>query len=287
MGRPPRKTKEEKMNHCLIPWRWFCYFSIFRHISTGDDIVTESIATIKARLLVNTLKPRYPLDIAWLASQILGKPVVIDERDFPMNICAIILDKPEYETIHIGVNRNRPRASQRFSIVHELAHHYLEHQGNISFIEEEEDPVLRAEADAFSVEMLMPKHRILSLASKYHEPFSLIHQILRSHNVSLEATCRRIIELEIYRGAFVCFNESKPFFAYNTPGFHLDIDRINSLPRLNRGGLVSMQETVQGVPVVCYFKRFISGNFLATWVEDNPASLYQNLLNKWLMGAVT
>lgn len=246
-----------------------------------------SIATIKARLLVNALKPRYPLDVTWLASQILGKPVVIDEQDFPANICAMILDKPEYERVHIGVNRNRTCASQRFSIVHELGHIYLGHQGDISFIEDEEDPVLHAEADAFATEVLMPKYRILSLASKYLEPLPLIHQILLSHNVSLEATCRRLIELEIYRGAFVCFNESKPFFAYNTPGFNLDIERINSLPKLSRGGLISMQETVDGVPVICYFKRFKSGNFLATWIEDNPTALYQKLMDKWLTGVVT
>lgn len=246
--------------------------------------MAESIATIKARLLVNALKPRYPLNIAWLASQILGKSVVIDEHDFPMNVCAIIIDRPEYETIHIGVNRNRTSASQRFGTAHELAHPYLGHQGDISFIEEEEDPVLHAEADAFATEVLTPKHRILSLAGKCQEPLPLIRQIQRGHNVSLEMSCRRLIELEIFCGAFVCFNKSQPLFAYNSTGFNLEIERINNLPKIQRGCLISLQETINGIPVTCYFQRFKSGNFLAVWVEDNPASLYRKLLDKWMEG---
>jgi hypothetical protein len=106
----------------------------------------------------------------------------------------------------------------------------------------------------------MPKYRILSLTGKYRESLPLIYQILFSHDVSLEATYRRLIELEIYHGAFICFNESKPLFAYNTPGFNLNIERINSLPKLRRGNLMS----IHGIPVICYYKRFKSGNFLVS-----------------------
>lgn len=254
-----------------------CLFDIFHQELT---CLTESNATIEARLLVNALKPKYPLDIAWLASQILGKPVVIDEHDFPINICAIILDKPEYTSIHIGVNRNRPRTSQRFGVVHELAHPYLGHHGNISFIEEEEDPVLHSEADDFATELLTPKHRMLPLACKYQKPMALIHQILRGYDVSLEMTCRRLLELEIFRGVFACFNESQPLFAYNTPGFKLRIEQFRSLPKIERGCLISRKETIEGIPVSCYIQRYKSGNFLVTWVEEKPIPipLFEKLL---------
>lgn len=246
--------------------------------------MAESIASIKARLLVNALNPRYPLNVTWLASKILGKPVVIDEQDFPINICALIVNKPEYETVHIGVNRNRTRASQRFSIVHELAHPYLGHKGNISYIEEEEDPVLRTEADAFATEILMPKYRILSLAGKYQKPLPLLRQILLRHDVSLEAACRRLIELEIYRGAFICFNDSQPLFAYNTPGFNIGIEKIFTLPKIEKNSITSKQEIVNETPVTCYLQRFRSGKFLAVWVEENPNSLYQTALYELLEG---
>ncbi|MBE3588134.1 MAG: ImmA/IrrE family metallo-endopeptidase [Thermoanaerobacteraceae bacterium] len=244
--------------------------------------MAESIAALKARMLVNALNPSYPLDVVWLASKILGKPVIIDQRDFPSNICAMIVDRPDFTQAHIGVNRNRTRASQRFGIVHELAHPYLEHRGNISFIEDEEDPVFHAEADDFATEMLAPKYRIFSLADRYREPLTLVRQIMRHHDVSLQMACRRVIELGIYQGAFLCFSESQVFFAYNSQGFSIDIDQVKSLPRLEKGCLISRQELVCGTSVTSYLQRFKSGNFLAAWIEDNPVTLYKNLVDKWL-----
>ncbi|SFH22210.1 Zn-dependent peptidase ImmA, M78 family [Desulfotomaculum arcticum] len=232
--------------------------------------MTESNATIEARLLVNALKPKYPLEVTWLANQILDKPVILDEQDFPMNICAMILDKPIYTSVHICVNLNRPHTSRRFGVIHELAHLYLGHKGNISFIEEEEDPVLHTEADDFSTEMLTPKHSILMLAHRYHEPMVLIHKILRGYDVSLEMTCRRILELEIFNGTFTCFNENDTFFSYSTHGFELNTENINYIPKINKGCLITRKETIHGVPVNCYIKRFISGNFLIALVEESP-----------------
>lgn|GEM_PF-4448196 len=246
--------------------------------------MTESNAAIEARLLVNALKPRYPLDVIWFAKQILGKPVVLDEQDFPINICAMILDKPEYTSVHICVNLNRPHTSRRFGIVHELAHLYLGHQGDISFIENEEDPLLHAEADAFSTEMLTPKHSILTLAHRYHEPMVLIHQILRGFNVSLEMTCRRLLELKIYNGAFACFNENESFFSYNTPGFEFK-EQINSIPKIKRGRLLARKETLRGVPVNYYIKRFESGNYLLALAEEKPTFFVEKrplfILSEW------
>ncbi len=233
--------------------------------------MTESAATIEARLLVNAIKPKYPLDISWLASHVLGKPVIIDEQDFPISICAMIVDKPFYSSVHICVNSNRPLASQRFGIAHELAHIYLGHQGNISFIEEEEDPVLHSEADDFATEVLAPKHRVLSLACKYKDPMDMINQILRGYRVSLEMTCRRLLELEIYNGAFIFFNESQSLFTYNSPGFKVN-KQIHSLPKMERGCLISQKETIDGIPVKYYIRRFKSGNFLITWIEEKSNS---------------
>ncbi|WP_165792104.1 ImmA/IrrE family metallo-endopeptidase [Desulfocucumis palustris] len=239
--------------------------------------MTESNATIEARLLVNALKPKYPLDIAWLSSQVLGKPVIIDERDFPINVCAMILDKPVYTSVHICVNSNRPLTSRRFAVAHELAHIYLGHQGDISIIEEEEDPFLHTEADNFATEILAPKNRMLALAQKYREPMDLIHYILRGYKVSLEMACRRLVELEVYKGAFMCFSESQPLFAYNTPGVNLNIEKINSIPVIKRGCLICQKETIDGVPARCYIRRFKSGNFLIAWIEEKPETLYKLL----------
>lgn len=232
--------------------------------------MTESTAVIEARLLVNALKPKYPLDVLWLANQILDKPVVLDQQYFPNNICAMILDKPEYTQVHIAVNLNRTYTSRRFGVVHELAHLYLGHQGDISFIDEEEDPVFHAEADEFSTEMLVPKHNLLTLAQKYNEPLALIHKILHGYNVSLEMTCRRLLELEIYNGTFSCFNENNTFFTYTTSGFELNTQQINHIPKIDRGCLVTSRETIKGVPVTFYIKRFVSGNFFAALVEEKP-----------------
>lgn len=103
--------------------------------------------------------------------------------------------------------------------------------------------------------MLTPKHSILTLANKYHEPMVLIHQILRGYDVSLEMTCRRLLELEIYNGAFACFSENESFFTYNTPGFEFKTEQINSIPKIKRGRLITRRETLRGVPVNCYIKR--------------------------------
>lgn len=259
----------------------FIYFDTLQQEMTT---LSESNATIEARLLVNSLKPKYPLDVVSLATQILKKPAEIHKRDFPVNICAVIYDKPEYETIYIGVNSNRPIASQRFSVVHELGHRYLDHKGDICYIEDEEDPVLHAEADDFAAEVLVPKSRISSLAKKYQEPMSLIRQILIGHNVSLEVACRRLIDLGTYNGAFVCFDESETFFTYNTSGFILEMNQIKSLPTIKRGCIISQRETINGLPVTCYLQRFkTSGKLLAAVIEedsviDKKSSFYKKLI---------
>lgn len=237
-------------------------------------MLTESNATIEARLLVNALRPRYPLDVVWLAGEILGKPVELDQEYFPDNICALILDKPEYPSVHICTNLNRPYTSRRFSIVHELAHIYLGHTGDISFIESEEDPVLHTEADGFATETLTPKHRILTLAHKYREPLAMIHQVLRGYDVSLEMTCRRLVELGIYNGTFSCCNENETFFTYNSPGFAINIETIDLIPKIKRGCLVTRKETIRGMPVNCYFKRFQSGNFLIVFIEQETVTSF-------------
>lgn len=246
--------------------------------------MSESNATIEARLLINSLKPQYPLDIAWLSSQILKKPAEIHKRNFPINICAVIYDKPEYETIYIGVNSNRPVASQRFSVVHELGHRYLDHKGDISYIEDEEDPVLHAEADDFAAESLTPKNRLFTLAEKYRKPMPLILHIQRSHNVSLEVSCRRLIDLGIYNGAFVCFDEKEIFFTYYTQGFNIEMDQIKSMPQIERGGLVEQRESMNGMPVAYYLQRFkTSGKLFAAVIEEGKSTNMKNFFRKKLI----
>lgn len=247
----------------------------------------DSIASIKARLLINRLNPRYPIDVEWFASQILNKPVTIHEVDLDNQCSAVIYDKTYYDYIHIGVNKNHPKRKQRFGCFHELAHIYLEHKGNISFIDGEEDPVLRKEADDFAAESLMPKHRILSLAANSKEPLWLVRQIFQLYTVSNEAASRRIFDLDIHRGAVMIFNHRRLFCNHKSNGFNYDIDVIDSILKyecsnLHCGKAIQKELHFYKTHIILHLYRFYSGNFLAFLIEAKDASVsfhYQHLNN--------
>ncbi|MTI83290.1 MAG: hypothetical protein FH756_05155 [Firmicutes bacterium] len=80
----------------------------------------ESIATIKARLLVKNLNPAYPLNIKWFVAEVLDKPVEIHQTELDPRCSALVIDKPHYDFIHIGVNKYHPRTRQRFATLHEI-----------------------------------------------------------------------------------------------------------------------------------------------------------------------
>lgn len=248
----------------------------------------DSIATIKARLLIKSLNPKYPLNISWFASQILGKPVkIIKVTDIDNEFCAAIRDKPDYEYVYILVNKNHSPQRQRFSIVHELAHVYLEHKGDLSFIEDREDPVLRKEADEFATESLMPNNRIIRLAECTQGPLQLVRNIKHYHDVSNEAACRRILELDIYRGAFALFEiPLNIFFLYKTQDFMLNTDLTRKIilketQEVNKGKLTQRDIIVDGERMIFSIYRFYTGRFLIAYVKDNARQLHSVLPGHW------
>lgn len=248
--------------------------------------MAESIAIIKARLLVKNITPRYPIDIHWFANQVLHKPSIIHAREMNINCNAVIIDKPYYDHIHIGVNINHPKNKQRFSIAHEIAHIYCEHKGNISFIDSEEDPVLRKEADGFATEILMPKYHVLTLSTKSNNPLNLAKAIYSSFEVSYEAACRRIIELDIYQGAFFMFSSKKYFCKYATPNYSVDVNILRKhfsemCPTMTCGEKWTRNISMLGEPNILFLQRFHSGTYLAFLVKEerDPVQFYNMLIN--------
>ena len=252
--------------------------------------MAESIAVIKARLLVKNLAPRYPINILWFANQVLHKPSIIHLRELNPNCNAVIIDKPCYDHIHIGVNINHPDNKQRFSIIHEIAHIYCEHKGNISFIDSEEDPVLRKEADGFATEILMPKYHILTLSSRINNPLNLAREIYNNFDVSYETACRRILELYIYRGAFFMFSDRKYFYKYATPGYSYDVNVLrkiffNTCPTMRCGEKWTQNISMFGESNTLFLQRLRSGTYLAFLIKEksNPLQSYNKPINNYYL----
>ncbi|MEW5952137.1 MAG: ImmA/IrrE family metallo-endopeptidase [Bacillota bacterium] len=245
----------------------------------------ESLAVIKAKLLVKSLVPQYPIDIQWLTDQVLHKPSIIHECDMDKGCSAVIVDKPHYAKIHIGVNNQHPKHKQRFGIVHEIAHIYCEHKGNISFIDEEEDPVLRREADSFATEVLMPTYYVLSLSPTNDNPLKLAWALYSRFKVSYEAACRRILELGIYQGLFAMFNRREYFCMHRSPGFSFNNEQLKKYldvmtPQMEHGEKWAQEVKMHGSSYILYIQRFNTGNYLAFLVaaERNRTHFYNFVL---------
>lgn len=186
-----------------------------------------SRARQKARDLVRSLMPEYPLDIVQFANLLgLAKPVEFHKRrGLPDEVSALVVDKDWYGSIHILTNANHPITRQRFGSVHELAHLYLEHKGRLHFYSPDnwchEDPVEHSEADIFATEVLMPVFHVIELASKAKNPLKLLQAMQLKFGVSLEAAARRIIELEIYKNsACILLRDGQVVFEYKTPDYY-------------------------------------------------------------------
>ncbi|SMB95965.1 protein of unknown function [Thermanaeromonas toyohensis ToBE] len=193
-----------------------------------------SRARQKARELVRSLMPKYPLDIVQFANLLgLAKPVEFHKRrGLPDEVSALVIDKDWYGSIHILSNANHPITRQRFRCVHELAHLYLEHKGRLHFYSPgnwcHEDPVEHNEADIFATEVLMPVFHVIELASQVKNPLKLLQAMQLKFGVSLEAAARRIIELEIYKNsACILLRDGQVVFAYETPDFYLSWETIH------------------------------------------------------------
>ncbi|KYH31534.1 MAG: ImmA/IrrE family metallo-endopeptidase [Moorella sp. (in: firmicutes)] len=186
-----------------------------------------SIAEAKARLLIKTYQPQYPLNIKEFVKLLgLDKPVEFHKcHELPDEVSALVIDKEWYENIHILTNANHPVTRQRFGSVHELAHIYLGHKGGLHFYSPGniygEDPIEHCEADIFATELLMPIFHVFELAGRIRSPLSLLKAMETAFKVSLEAAARRVIELEIYKkAACILLRDGQPVFTYATNDFY-------------------------------------------------------------------
>lgn len=208
------------------------------HNRAGDAIV-------KARLLLKYLNPSYPLNIKWLASQLeLDKPVVIHEKkSLPNEVSAALYSPPWFDNHHILVNGNHIVTKQRFGTMHELSHLYLGHKGHFRLYSEtesyhQEDPLERLEADAFAAEILMPYDSLKIMIFKSRDIFRLLNWMYQKFFVSLEASVRRIVDVNLFEGTFVLYDREDLKFAYATPGFDLPIpweDVFKMCDKLKKG----------------------------------------------------
>lgn len=187
-------------------------------------------AIIKARLLLKNLNPSYPLDLEWLASQLeTDKPIIIHEKNsLPNEVSAALYSPHWFDNHHILVNGNHPITKQRFSTMHELSHLYLEHKGHFRLYSEteiyhQEDPLERLEADTFAAEVLMPYDSLKIMIFKCHDIFRLLNWMYHKFFVSLEASVRRVIEVDLFKGAFVLYDKEEIKFTYSSQGFELPI----------------------------------------------------------------
>jgi Zn-dependent peptidase ImmA (M78 family) len=149
----------------------------------------KSIAAARARLLVKNLQPSYPLDIQWLLGQISDKPVRVFNRDLPHEVSGLIHTRDSFEHVYILLNQNHSFTRRRFSLAHEASHMYLHMDAPIMlhFSSQDEDPIIKAEADTFAAEVLMPIFGMFELVNRCRNIYSLIQTAMTTYAVSLEA----------------------------------------------------------------------------------------------------
>lgn len=193
-----------------------------------------SLAEAKARLLIKTYQPQYPLDIKEFVKLLgLDKPVEFHKcHKLPDEVSALVIDKEWYENIHILTNAKHPVTRQRFASVHELGHIYLGHKGGLHFYFPGniygEDPIEHCEADIFATELLMPVFHVFELAGRISSPLTLLKTMETTFKVSLEAAARRVIELGIYqRSACILLRDGQPAFSYVTDDFYYSWEMIS------------------------------------------------------------
>lgn len=94
---------------------------------------------------------------------------------------------PDENRVLVGVNNTYHVHNQRFSIGHELGHHFLSHLPE-SECSEEEIKICNLEADEFSAELLMPLTELKRLITEVKDT----EKIANSFKVSKEALFRKI-----------------------------------------------------------------------------------------------
>jgi len=105
---------------------------------------------------------------------------------------AIKQDVPAEGRKLIGLNANYHRHNQRFSIGHELGHHFLGHPPEED-CDEDQIKLFNSEADKFSAELLMP----LDMLKKKLVELKDISRIAKAFDVSEQALWIKISEQKL------------------------------------------------------------------------------------------
>ena len=166
-----------------------------------------SRATVKANALLQRFNIHMPpIDPEAIA---ISLGISVDKLPFSQELSGVLVRSPERTAI--GINKNRPKKRQRFSIAHELGHYVLEHNGEL-FVDQTVlnkrdtksqiavDPQ-EIEANAFAANLLMPQHMMLDAlfetAGSNHNitRSALIEQMAKKFNVSNAAMEYRLINL--------------------------------------------------------------------------------------------
>lgn len=183
-------------------------------------------AELEARVFIKCRNIKTPTDIKEVASKlILDMPVHVLYVDMPTDIGEYI--RKTNENYYIMVNKCHPLGRQRFSAAHGIAHLRLGHKEISIHPWDYREGIEETEADIFAAALLMPAEEMYILANKHHRNImGLLDEAQEYFKVSLSATARRIVDLELFQGAIFLKNRDgyKNIFYYGTPEF----DGVNS-----------------------------------------------------------
>jgi len=221
--------------------RTFVLFIKTKTFKKGAVLVesTYSPGTTKAQELITRVKPSYPLDIVWLLDKLnefkMNKQVQLVPCDYlPDSVSASLIQHPGLNYQYIIYNSAHNIERKRFSVAHEFGHLALEHKAYS--IGDDEDPAIKKEADDFATELLMPRSKFTYAAAvNFHlDPISLAMKLRdrRHFWTSLEATCRRLLDLGLFTGAFVLYDSNRRYFLYNSEDFDPCEDRAEIINKL-------------------------------------------------------
>lgn len=235
---------------------------------------------------VQAIHPGFPVNYehvaAYISREIVGIPIQFHFFTLPPEVTALCSYKSYYGKIHILLNKIRPRESQRFGAFHELGHLACKHRNGIRIYGDkymgEEDPLERKEADYFATYTMMPEVPVLQLATQVNHPLRLAFKMKDTFGSSVEASVRRIIEMQIYRGAYFLYDPYRLYFGYNTPDISFDDDKlkhflISEYFRLKPDDRVE-REFADGTMEYC--AKYRSGQVLLALVRDN-GNVYERL----------
>jgi hypothetical protein len=246
-------------------------------------------------MILKDLNPPFPLPLGLLAEYLTEKgyvdrPIEFHVMPLPVQATALCYCRPEFLKIRIILNSNRPDGSQRFGGFHELGHLALGHKIGLlrlwgERINGEEDPLERVQADQFATEIMMPESHVFQLAAHYDHPFVFIEKMREVFRASLEAVVRRLVELRIFHGAFFLYNPRKLYFAYSTPDFFYDLEKMKKFLIQEYKTIYEGQEFVwfereleDGT--MEYYTKYLSGNVLLALVKEK-GNLYSRLATSW------